>query len=370
VTHLGTQVSALADGQLGPAAAERALAHVAACAECAAELDAARAARRAIAAAFEVRPTADLTARLLALGAGAPAPAPADDDRRSLPSVGSVPLPGTSQRLPSGCLRGDLPRRRPVPWRSLAAAGAGLGLAVVGLYGLGAQATVTAQRHPAHVLTVLGRAGAAVAAQGAAAGQQADEAAAGPRATLLVGEGAATGPFASVLTVTAAGASAAVVGDAATGAQDHDGGAPAGARDPADAVAAWLEEHPWAAPVVVPDGYAVAAVREDPDGYDGLEVDLVGPSGLIVLTQTHGCLDRAPLPEPVLVAERAVHVLSSAPWHAVWQSGDAVVSVAAEVSSWAAQDVVGSYPAQAYDDGVPARIARGWQVLAGVWSGS
>ena len=54
--HLGTQLSALADGQLGPAATERAMAHVAGCAECAAGLAAARESRRALSAAFEVRP--------------------------------------------------------------------------------------------------------------------------------------------------------------------------------------------------------------------------------------------------------------------------------------------------------------------------
>ncbi|WP_230684816.1 zf-HC2 domain-containing protein [Cellulomonas sp. JZ18] len=56
MTHLGSWVSALADGQLDAAATERALAHVAVCPLCARELAAARAARRALAAADEVRP--------------------------------------------------------------------------------------------------------------------------------------------------------------------------------------------------------------------------------------------------------------------------------------------------------------------------
>ena len=68
MSHLGTRLSALADGQLAPAATERALAHVAGCPQCAAELTAARAARRALAAADDVTPAPDLTARLLSLG--------------------------------------------------------------------------------------------------------------------------------------------------------------------------------------------------------------------------------------------------------------------------------------------------------------
>jgi len=351
VSHLGTQISALADGQLGPAAAERALAHVAACPQCAAELAAARAARRTIAAAFEVHPTADLTARLLALGAvGEPPATTARDGRRTLPPVGSVPLPGTSRRLPSGCLRGDLMGRRAEPRKAMALVAAGAGLAVLGLVVLGGQSVVTAQRHPAHVLTVLGRAGAAVAAQEAAE----------PAADLLV----ATGVRQALASGTGTGAAAAAL--TATSPAEL----PPGGQDPVEAVSTWLAEHPWAAPVAVPDGYQIAALRIDPDGQEGLEVDLRGPSGLIVLTQTHGRLDPAPLPPGVVVADREVHLLSTAPWHAVWQSQDSVVSVAAEVSSWAAEDLVGSYPALAYDDGVPARIARGWQVLAGVWNGS
>ncbi len=53
----------------------------------------------------------------------------------------------------------------------------------------------------------------------------------------------------------------------------------------------WLAQHPWAVPVVVPDGYRVAAVRT---AAGRLEVDLVGPDGLAVLTQTRGRLATRP----------------------------------------------------------------------------
>lgn len=344
MTHLGTQLSALADGQLDPASTERALAHVAGCQECADGLAAARAARAALAATFEVRPAADLTARLLALGGAvpggdqdgrttAPARAPHAAARRPWSETGSVPLPGTVERLPTGCLHGDLHRSR-VPWRALAAVGGGLAAACLGLFVMGGRVDVVPHPHPAHVLTVLARAGETVSATGRAGSVSVEV-----RSAMLVAAG--------------------VPGDG--------GSASAAGLD--GVVAQWVQDHPWAQPVTVPEGYQVAGVRVDPDGRPGLEVDLLGPSGLIVVAQTRGCLDEATLGEPVEVAGRMVHLPSTAPWHAVWQSGDAVLSVAAELASPAADQVVGSYPDRAYDDSVPARIARGWQTLAGAWSG-
>ncbi len=106
VTHLGSRLSALVDGQLSPAEAERALEHVACCPRCAAELAAARAARRALSAAGPVEPAPDLAARLLALSAEIPptdgdplraAPAPSDPGpppRRSRAAPGAATCAG------------------------------------------------------------------------------------------------------------------------------------------------------------------------------------------------------------------------------------------------------------------------------------
>lgn len=84
--HLGDQVSALVDGELPPAVAERALAHVAWCAPCRALLDAERAARRTLAQAPDVEPSGALTARLLAVvpqpAAGGPGSPPGGPRRR------------------------------------------------------------------------------------------------------------------------------------------------------------------------------------------------------------------------------------------------------------------------------------------------
>ncbi|MFC4554264.1 zf-HC2 domain-containing protein [Georgenia faecalis] len=67
MNHLGTRISALADGQLPAEEAEQALAHVASCTWCAHLLREERAARRVVAQAGDVAPSDALTARLLAL---------------------------------------------------------------------------------------------------------------------------------------------------------------------------------------------------------------------------------------------------------------------------------------------------------------
>ena len=70
MSHLGSRISALVDGQLAAAATERALAHVAVCPECARRADRGpRRAPRPGAAADDVAPDPDLTARLLSLAA-------------------------------------------------------------------------------------------------------------------------------------------------------------------------------------------------------------------------------------------------------------------------------------------------------------
>lgn len=337
MSHLGSQISALVDGQLAPEHAERVLAHVVVCDVCAEELAAARAARRTLASATDVPVDPRLTARLLALGAGP------CDPRGPMPPVGgmqladgSLPMPGSRRaQLPShasGCLKGDLVRSR-TPARVLASA-AGVGVVAASLVALGVQPAVAPSAHPAHALTLLSRA--------ASAPPTAPQPAPPQRAL--------------------AGATTAVVW-----------------RDPASAEAApvgesvvvleWLEEHGWSAPAHLPDGYTVSAVREDVDGSSGLEVDLAGPQGTIVVTEQHGRLDPDAVADApsTTVGERDVHLLSDAPWHAVWQSGGTVVSVVAQTRTPAVEDLITAYPHQRYDDRVAARLARGWSVVAGAW---
>lgn len=318
MTHLGSRLSALVDGQLSPAATERALAHVAACAECAADLRAARATRQALAAAMDVPVAPDLEARLLALRGQACGPQPCPDgDRRS------VPLPGATDGLGHGRLRGDVVRSR-AGAGLLALSGVGVGAVVGVLLVLGDQPEVAPDAHLARALTVLGQ--------------------------------APTAP---------PSAAAADLGSSAGWPSGIDPHAPDAGAD----VVEWLADRGWAAPRALPDGYRVTGVRVDVDGSGTLELDLVGPDGPVVVTQRPGRLDEDAVGHlPVEHhGDHVVHVLSTSPWHGVWQQGDVVVDLVASGRD-GAPEVVTAYPVHGYDDGVGARLGRGWATLAGAWS--
>lgn len=125
----------------------------------------------------------------------------------------------------------------------------------------------------------------------------------------------------------------------------------------------WLADHPWAAPVVVPDQHVVTAVKT---GADEVEIDMIGPDGLVVVRQTRGRLGEVGV--AVEVAGHEVRKVAESPPCVAWQSGDAVVSVIAESSHRAVEPVIDVYPVQAYDDGASARVGRGWNVLLTAWS--
>lgn len=149
--HLGSRISALVDGQLDPAATERALAHVATCGTCAHELAAARAARRALAGAEPVLPPEDLTARLLSLSAqGVPPVPPSPVTRDPFAVAGGAALPFAATHA----LRGDVVARR-TPVRLVVGSVAGLGAVAASLFMLGERPVVTPSSHPATVLGLL-----------------------------------------------------------------------------------------------------------------------------------------------------------------------------------------------------------------------
>ncbi|MBW0253802.1 zf-HC2 domain-containing protein [Cellulomonas sp. PS-H5] len=363
--HLGDRVSALVDGQLGPAAAERALAHVAGCPRCAADLAAARAARRVLSDCDDVRPAGDLTARLLALG-GAPVPTGVDAGARAAarpmdpfvpPSAvrsaaaftGAPPTAGSGiggllgrgpfgegvlgsrsvlggSVLGSRRLLGDRPVVGSAPGATAAATRrglraavgsiTGLGVVAVGLFLLGDRPTVAPVTESAEALQLLGDASTVAVPVVAGAGG-----------------GSTSGP--------AAGAST----------QDY---------------LDWMRAEGWTCPEQVPDGWAVTAVHLRDEG-STLEVDLSGPTGDVVVTEQHGRLDVSALTaaEPVDVEGRTVYLLSAEPWHAAWQSGDTVVEVvSSRTGPGGAAAVVAQFPEGQFDAGLSARLTRGWDTFA------
>ncbi|GII99632.1 hypothetical protein CLV28_0203 [Sediminihabitans luteus] len=145
MSHLGALASALVDGQLSPAAAERAVAHTVRCERCAAEVADVRAARRSVGAAAPVVPADDLVARILAM-----APEPAGDSGREAGFASDVPCQwyGTAAAAPR--------RRRLVPVVALGASG----VLLLSLAAVGGAPRVTVPTTRAEARDVLSQAGA------------------------------------------------------------------------------------------------------------------------------------------------------------------------------------------------------------------
>lgn len=111
MTHLGERVADLVDGQLTPDAAEEATRHLAGCAGCRHEVDAARLTKARLAGLSGPTPTDDLMSRLVGLGgpAGplAPRPDPMPQGWRPAPVAMPPRMSLVGQRGPGA--------RRPVP---------------------------------------------------------------------------------------------------------------------------------------------------------------------------------------------------------------------------------------------------------------
>ena len=308
--HLGDRVSALADGQLTPAATERALSHVAGCDHCAAELAAARQARRMLAGVCDVRPEGDLTARLLALGC-APAFAPPDGrpvaaPRPSTPEPASRLTSWWPALAGSDALTGELhtPRRG---LRVLVGSVTGLSVVAVGLFVLGGRSeVVTPSARPSEALSLLGQ-------------------------------------------TDTTGATSVSFTDASS----------------TEEYLAWMRQEGWTSPADIPAGWSVTSVRLQDEGTT-LQVGIAGPLGELVVTEQHGQLDPAALvgADQIELSDRTVYMLSRAPWHLTWQDGDTVVEVVSDDDESSVAEVVSAFPGSAYDDGVPARLTRGWDTLA------
>ena len=324
--HLGTWVSALVDGQLGPADAERALAHVAACPACAHQLAVARQARQALSVVHDVEPAPDLTARLLALGA-APRSSPTGQggsgERRPV-----LPLGMSAYALPARALSGDLMPRRRRGYRTAVGSLAGVGVAALGLFLLGDEPPVVLSAHPAEALSILGRAS-------------------GPGETT-------SGTLAPDL---AAQISTSTTSSSGSGATET-------------AVLDWMRDAGWACPAGVPDSYEITAARLIGESDALLELDLAGPDGPVVVTEERGRLEEAALVgvPTQAIGDRTVYVLNRQPWHVAWQSGDTVVSVVADASTESVADLVAEFPAAEFDDGLPARVTRGWATVTGAFA--
>lgn len=333
MTHLGTLVSALADDQLSPATRERALTHVAGCDQCAAELAVARAVRKRLSCARDVLPTTDLTSRLLALSSEMPAAQ--GDPLRQGPPVrdpwAASPEAGALRDALTGDFVAHARRRR--ARRVAVAASSGVAVLAVALFTLGDRPVVVPDRHVAAPLTLLAQAGNEV-------------------------RDAAGADLVPVLPST---------GGSGTSAAGGDPGAASGdSMDLVDSAAlAWMADHGWTSPSGMLEGFDVTGVHLVGEDKDVLQVDLAGPEGTIVVREQLGRLDTTSLTRSEGFDGRAVYVLSDEPWHVVWQAGDTVIDVVAEARKEVLAAFVATFPAHDFDEGVPARISRGWTTMTG-----
>jgi len=126
----------------------------------------------------------------------------------------------------------------------------------------------------------------------------------------------------------------------------------------------WMRARGWTCPARVPEGWAVTSVLLLDEGAS-LALDLTGPEGDLVVTEQQGRLDLGALTaaDRLDLDGRTVYLLSTAPWHVAWQSGEMVVEVVSADAVPGATTVVGQFPDGDYDTGLPARLTRGWDTL-------
>lgn len=302
MSHLGPLISPLADGQLPPARAERAFAHVAGCDECRRALDAERASRAAARAAGEVRASPDLTARLLALQM--------PDVPLSGPSFPALASGAEPMRVTGWSEREHHPLRTRVMTGMLAS----VGLFALALFVLGGQ------QRPLQDPTALLDAGTTT-----------------PGATQFM---SASDRHAA--TATEQRMSSALL----------------------EWVTASGWPAPELLPVGM--SVSDVEVHEPDDGAGGaevLEVSLVGASGAVTVLAQHGQLDQSMLAalEPVSVGGHAVYRVSGDWW--LLECGGSVVAVSSGSNSGPAYDVIRSLPDLEDTRGVVDRLATGWTVL-------
>ncbi|HWS57604.1 MAG TPA: hypothetical protein VN257_03625, partial [Actinotalea sp.] len=140
----------------------------------------------------------------------------------------------------------------------------------------------------------------------------------------------------------------------------------AAAADEGDGTAmaiAWMREHGWSPPDVVPSDLEIVDLRQRADGV--LEVELAGEDAHVVVLERHGVLEPAALADaaPIVLGDVRAHLVSVAPWSAVMQSGDSVVVVVCEGTPIDGLRMLAAMPATPADTGAVARVARGWDVV-------
>jgi hypothetical protein len=95
-----------------------------------------------------------------------------------------------------------------------------------------------------------------------------------------------------------------------------------------------------------------------PPGGGGGAPPAAGPDGTIVVRQRYGRLAASTGETSLHVPGHDVRVLSSEPWHVVWQAGDIALDVSTDVPRDVLVDLVAAFPGGRYDAGVLPQLTR------------
>lgn len=321
MSHLGDRVTDLVDGRLSPDAAERAVAHLAGCPDCRAEVAAERAVRNRLATAAAPAPPDGLVDRLVRLGGP------------------TGPLPPRADRVPG------IPAPAPVPWprrdprrRSLALAGAGaLSAAVLGLVALTVLGSV-AGTAPEPVAVLADMPGRSVPAASTPAGSMPAE------------ELDAEELDAEIL-----------------GAEDLD-------AEELDA----LRAEGWPCPPRLDDRLHLVQARSLlVDSNPVLQLTYSDGRATVSVIEERGRIGPADAAARVAVLDEVLAAGARSggghhvPWHGVWQSGDVVVTVVADAPPEVLDRLVEVLPHRPADEpGLWDRVGQGADVVGALLSGS
>lgn len=326
MSHLGDRVTDLVDGRLSPDAAERAVAHLAGCPDCRAEVAAERAVRNRLATAAAPAPPDGLVDRLVRLG-GPTGPLPPRADR----------VPGTPAPAPVPWPRRD-PRRR-----SLALAGAGaLSAAVLGLVALTVLGSV-AGTAPEPVAVLADMPGRSVPAGSV------------PAASLPAGSTSAGSMPAEEL-------DAEILGAEDLGAEDLEA----------------LRAEGWPCPPRLDDRLHLVQARSLlVDGSPVLQLTYSDGRATVSVIEERGRIGPADAAARVAVLDEVLAAAARSggghhvPWHGVWQSGDVVVTVVADAPPEVLDRLVEVLPHRPADEpGLWDRVGQGADVVGALLSGS
>lgn len=311
--HLGSLISALVDDQLPPIERERALSHAAGCAQCAQEISATRAARGILASGSQPTVRTDFLSGLMSMAAMERDSQAAADEVRPSDNPFIV-----REAIPTCKFSGEILRRNRARKAAKVMVPVLLSGGLAFAFTLGARPLVTPEVGQDFLSS---------------------------RLSLMN-----SNPwFVPVHEVSS---------DADPGAVDDT------------KFVSWMRGHGWRVPENMADTVTVKQVGYSSDSPHELEITLDTSAGPVLLTERKGDLDDEAISEATVIEHEGgpIYVLSNSPTRLIWQSGDTVMELVSMATVEELASVTRTFNVDRYDDGLSARMVRGFYDLAGVVS--